>query len=563
MKKLLSLVLALAICLSLSACGGSSRAKLSRSTYNEETRTFTSAYTGLTCVVPEGWTAGDDEYMASEYYDGITAEELRALTEEQLLEYETVYDYVVVSPTGKSFVAVTIQNAAKSYADAENPAQAFIDDAVAQLGGTTGEVTLGDNTYLTIYAEEILYNMAIAQRAISDTLVECISFVTMDGKVNYHYAWDMFCGGVKFTDVNNVPSLREYAETMYRYTNTDTGVTASIPYGWTGSGLGTIADEYYDMDENAYTAITKEEWAGKNYITDVKLSEDAGNNTVTVSYENTTYSSVFYGMSAEEYLDANMRRYISYVKSRTLGDDVVLNGRTFKTAKLDFSSYQVYLAAAPLNDDYLIVVMATTFDGKTMEDFARIFNEDMVKSSDNVLKPGSYDEISRHFENRQTGLGFILPQGWEIQGKEDMEALYWSDPSQIDIAAFTDADFAYYTYIPDFYAMNTSNYDDMFGCFVNRYNLRSGISSLPTFEEYVEMENAEHEEYGWTMEPLYAIDLSSITYQFYKGTLTEDGVNYTNYFGYAQYNEDYFLGLTFRTNVDSDFDAFGMFFDIK
>ena len=566
MKKIILLLMAIALCLSLIACGGASSETVAnpteaateapaafvpqRSTFDAATSTFYNEQTGIRCTFPADWYQYTEDYIAKMMFGGISADALAAMTPEEFSQMEIVTDFMITHKDGKDFFSIGICNGALVYPDAENPADTYglsIYATVHAKGEVFAEdtVSLSGQEFKLISAKIGDYDYHYAYRSIDKNYVLYLVYTTA-GNFTPEFIWDMFNGGVKVASSENLPSRHVYDADYNRLINEHTGIIIDVPSGWDSATHAYVAETYYGITEDELNSLTPEVLTQLQRIHDMYLWDYAGTADMQVSYVNVNNFSKLYGATDDEMYQVYLDSYTDETTYEQIAyeyDDVVLCGRTYKVIEVIYSgannSYKL-IALSRLNEDYLIEIVCHIYDDSNYVDFWSMFerNNDDGKVSD-FIRPSSYDAATRHFYNEYTGIGLTVPKSWTVlDGSELYDYLYGDSAKPGDFDNYTEEDYNNLWALADFSIREESSGDFVYAYYEN-LNLWGDGSYKPDIYEYYDYQKQLYEKNNWTIINESCYILSGYEVMIFTAASNASGSTATNYVGIAQVNDDY------------------------
>ena len=148
MKKLLSFIAAVALCLSFTACGNKTEPQqteqpaqsdvLVRSGYNETDGSYYNSYTQITVTPPGDWYIYRDSDLAAAYLDGrVTGDELSVWGSAEFAQQTVIPDIAFMDMANNNSFSVVYVNLANVENGADMDETAFL-NLVAQAKGAQG-----------------------------------------------------------------------------------------------------------------------------------------------------------------------------------------------------------------------------------------------------------------------------------------------------------------------------------------------------------------------------------------------------------------------------------------
>ncbi len=548
MKKFMSVIVIIAIMLTFSACG-SSKPQVTRHYIDGSTERRVNTFTGLTLLKTEGWIFADEKYMAEKHFDNMTAEQLTALTAEQMAEMDVIYDVYKVDKEGKNAVLTYIANAARQNPDSKTPEDDYIADFISRSekipARHTGTAVIGGREYQTATYYKSDKRQHYALRNLGNGYVSIIVGYSEDN-ASGRYFWDMFGEGhTGTTEVENVPDFRAYDEVNFVYTNEGTGIKASIPRAWYGKSVDGIGEKAYGYENGEYSKLTKEQLSEYKEIYDIILENDNDGDFIYVYYKNRNNDPDVYKLSAREYITSQEDIIIDNGVNTVRYESVDIAGNSFTGFTGNYDDKGLYIFARELNEDYLVCIQAYSETDLDYTRYLSVFNENKSMPVENAIKISEYNRETKTFRNEISNITVKVPEGWSAKTMDETESLCWDAPSQIDITSFTERDYASLAYVPDCYIGSDTERMDMFIQYINRYMLVDGLETKPSLSEFYDSEMEKHSRTG-TVQQEQTFDINGLTFYTYSLSFNKNGTDYKNYIATAQLKEDYFVQFVYR-----------------
>ena len=162
------------------------------------------------------------------------------------------------------------------------------------------------------------------------------------------------------------------------FTNTNTGVTVTVPDTWLMASDDDLAQNCLSVDGATFTAWTEEDFAAQQIIPDAMAQDPATGNNFSVQYENLAVATGGTSVDANKYLEIAKAQLANTGIEYTYNDvtTTTLNGIEYAVLPLDGvysgTAFKQYLACRRWND-YIVLITFTVMDGTDASTFYGMF----------------------------------------------------------------------------------------------------------------------------------------------------------------------------------------------
>ncbi len=569
MRKIISFILALAMALSMVACGGSGSENTGDSTGTQATpqptpapkvlsdtltiskyddEKITNDYTGLEFTLTDTWSMIDRDKVCPIYMKNVTGRQLEAMTADELNRHAVIADWAVNDSNG-IIVLATVVNYEKTGITFTEYLDLFI--AI----NTKGSYCVSDEE--TVILSGVEYQNITA--FYEDNVVDICYKDRGDGHMAVvtsnlglyctpQYVHAFFNGGPDTeTDIENVPGLFSVDSEKWRVKNDVADIEIDIPDGWITWSKNDVAKLHYFTTEERLNSMTPADFARLNEINDITMSDDKSTTSVNISYVNRNHPAA-YGLSCEEMqlLYRNLtNRSVAYANTY---DNVSFAGQSYYCTKIYYrNTDKTFLFLfREINKDYIAKVVIASDGDCQVSELRKIFDDD--NDTDMLIKRSRYIGEKYQFHNRYTDVRINILKSWERNDRLLFKALNNKNLSEDQVAAWTDEDYMNSAYIPDF---AVSSEDQTTSLVVYYVNLNKIAGGKPDVNSVFDTCKTTFEKKGYiTVEDNCLYSLGGYDYLVYKSTTADGKTNMQ--FATAEISDDYVIMLTYVTPIDSE-----------
>ncbi|MBQ7903180.1 MAG: hypothetical protein IJ362_05565 [Oscillospiraceae bacterium] len=475
MKKIISMIIALAVVLSLTACGGGAQSSSTAdsqseprpsptpkvlsdtpalSYYDRDTGRYINDYTGLELTLPECCSIIDIELVYTDYYNsGHTTEEIKAMTSRQLAELDRFTDYFVWDKSNSNYMMVTVENL-ENYRKPDEyleilfaPMEDVYEEGTVMLSGVEYNYKTGTVNGKPTFAYWLMRE--------DGHIVQILYFP--ENMTSPEYLHAMFNGGVKLQpDEENVPDLFEYDSSLDRLKNLSAGVEIDLPDMWIFADRDSMAQAYYGMSGRELDGLTKAQLAQNPVIYDMHITDPLSDDFIEVRYlSRRNWES--YDLPVDRMLEQMVAFYDDSNQSRTICDKVEVGGYTYSTLDTYFYKEEtnVYRLYRELNEDYVVQIIFQTVHDTPLYEFLDVLNSN--NDVDMLLQRSEYDEKQQLYHNRSTDVTIKVPSHWYRIDQKMLDWLYKGKLTTDMLGDWTETDYMTASIVPDFAVAHSEN----------------------------------------------------------------------------------------------------------